>query len=162
MNEINFLPLGVLGRLTYYERTRRVWDFLAQNPGRAVSLEEAARIACMERTAFSRHFHQRIGMSFSELSRLYRLPNAMAIMRASDASISHVASKAGYGSISTFERHFKRAIGMSPSRYRSQVLERQKEGGQHLPTPSQLSTTTGKHMLKDSRHIPEGRAAASK
>ncbi len=86
-----------------------------------MSLQKAASIACMEKTAFSRYFRQRVGSSFRDFLRIVRIPRAIELMRTEDLSIGEIADRSGYGSVSAFERNFKLVTGVTPSSYRAAI-----------------------------------------
>jgi AraC-like DNA-binding protein len=78
----------------------------------------------MERTAFSRFFRQRIGITFSEFLRAYRIELAIKRMLTSNASLKEISHSVGFSSFATFERQFKREAGVCPSAFRSRELGR--------------------------------------
>ncbi len=115
---MDLIDRKVLERINYYARARRVVEFIQAHPRCAVSLEEAASVACMERTAFSRWFSQHIGVTFSVFMRLHRIHTAVRFMTREEISVSEAAARVGYKSVSTFRRHFKCIAGLPPSRFR--------------------------------------------
>ena len=55
------------------------------------------------------------------MERRLRLERAASDLRATHKEVTEVALDAGYGSLEGFSRAFRRAYGLSPSRYREQV-----------------------------------------
>ena len=118
------IPSLVRTRIAFYRRTARIQLHLERHPERSLTLQEAASFACMERTAFSRFFHQRIGVTFSEFLRTFRIELAQKRMLATNASLKEIAHGVGFKSFATFERQFKKETGLCPSEFRSRELER--------------------------------------
>jgi len=53
--------------------------------------------------------------------RILRVSRAMELMRIHDNSIVRIAFAAGFQDVRTFERAFKRYMGVSPKAYRASV-----------------------------------------
>jgi AraC-like DNA-binding protein len=121
--EPRLIPQEVWDRIHFYERTKRLVRFLKDHPGNTLSLDDAANIANMQRSAFSRFFTRHIGVTFSGFVAAYRVEVAIKRLLQRDTSIKEIANEVGFGSITTFQRQFKKAVGMSPSEFRSQQLE---------------------------------------
>jgi AraC-like DNA-binding protein len=121
-SDSNLIDLAVWRRVEYHARARRVAHFLRDHIGRHITLAEVAQVACMERTAFSRYFHQRVGMRFSSFLRAYRVGVAIEEMGREDLSLTEVAGRAGFGCLASLERAFKSRTGESPSRFRQRLL----------------------------------------
>ena len=78
-------------------------------------------LAGLERKYFSAFFHSKVGATFTEWVRILRVSRAMELMRIHDNSIVRVAFAAGFQDVRTFERAFKRYVGVSPRAYRASV-----------------------------------------
>src|SRR5687767_6353142 len=75
----------------YYERLRRVREHALSCPNEPLSLSKAAAIAGLERTAFSKFFHRKVGIRFREWHQDLRVQRAMALLESGDASITQIA-----------------------------------------------------------------------
>lgn len=117
-----FIPASVWRRVEYFSCTRRIIEFLEKDLSAPAGLERLAELACMERTAFSRSFKRKTGMTPHEFVRAYRISHAAEMLRVSDCSVTEAAFGAGFGSLAAFERAFKRVTGALPSVYRADVL----------------------------------------
>jgi AraC-like DNA-binding protein len=71
----------------------------------------------------SRKFKGYVGVGISEYIQLLRFEQAKELLRDTDKSIPSIAAIVGYYSAQTFSNSFKKATGMSPSRYKASVLE---------------------------------------
>lgn len=115
------IPGAIWRRLCYFQRTERLVRHLRATPGENLTLEDAADIAGMEKSSFSRFFHREIGTTFSEFHRVYRVHLAVEHMLTSNISVQELAQAVGYKCVTTFARNFKKEIGMSPARFRSRL-----------------------------------------
>ena len=105
----------------YYARLSPVLQFVIAHVSKPISLEAAAKLAGLERKYFSAFFRSKVGATFTEWIRALRVCRAMELMRAHDDSIIRIAFAAGFQDVRTFERAFKRYMGVSPKAYRARV-----------------------------------------
>src|SRR5688572_26763842 len=68
------------------ERLTRVRELLARHFPHVVLLEDAARVATLERTSFSRFFRRRVGTTFLRWQRLVHLSHAMRLLDSTNRS----------------------------------------------------------------------------
>jgi len=123
-HELRFkLNGGVLdSRITYYVRASKVVSHLLAHIDQPMDLKDAARIACMERTAFSKFFARSIGVSFKQFTLSVRIKRAIQYMSESDMSLTEIADAVGFEALGTFERVFKKMNGDTPSSFRKRLL----------------------------------------
>lgn len=119
-----FVDTNVWKRVKYYSCTRKALEYLESSIDTRVDMKKMAAMACMERTAFSRAFRHKTGMTPHEFIRAYRISLAAAMMEISDDSITEIAFSVGFGSLDAFGRAFKRVVGITPSQYRRELLTR--------------------------------------
>jgi len=81
-------------------------------------LADLAREAAMSRYHFLRVFRQVVGMTPHQFVLHTRLHGAAVRLRRSDDSVSAIAFAAGFNDLSTFNRRFRRVIGVSPTEWR--------------------------------------------
>jgi transcriptional regulator GlxA family with amidase domain len=112
------LPPEILARIHYYPPALRAVHFLNSRLSENIRLEDVARAAGMERCAFSRFFSERIGITYSDLTRILRVERALAAFESQDVSIGEVAAMVGIANGATFIRTFRRIIGCTPSEYK--------------------------------------------
>ena len=87
-------------------------------PARAWSLPELARLCNMSRATLARQFQEKLGRSASDLLTDIRMTLAANELRRSSLSTGAVAEIAGYQSEAAFQRAFKSHIGVTPAQWR--------------------------------------------
>ena len=105
----------------YYVRLARIEAWLNEQYADDASLATAARVAGLNTKYFSRFFRDKTGVRFSEWVHAVRVEKATHMMQASNHSITTVAFDVGYIDLRTFERVFKKHMGMTPREYRESV-----------------------------------------
>jgi AraC family transcriptional regulator len=84
-----------------------------------LSLTTLARGVAMSPYHFLRTFRHVVGMTPHQFVLRTRLHRAAVRLRRSDESVSAIAFDTGFNDLSTFNRRFRRVIGVSPSAYRT-------------------------------------------
>lgn len=100
---------------------RRVTEALRRIEARAhepITLAELAREAASSPYHFLRIFRNLVGMTPHQYVLRTRLHRAAVRLRRSDESITDIAFGVGFNDLSTFNRHFQRVMGASPSAFR--------------------------------------------
>jgi AraC-like DNA-binding protein len=105
----------------YYERLERVREYVVANLEEPLSLADVARVARTERKYFSVFFKKKVGVCFSVWLHHIRLNAAMDLLKSRNHTVTEVASLVGYRDVRTFERNFKRYIGMTPRDFKDHV-----------------------------------------
>jgi AraC-like DNA-binding protein len=100
--------------LRHVERGR---DFLHENALRRVRSDELEVVTGLDRFALARHFRRLYGTSPHRYLVMRRLHHARGLIHAGLA-LADVAAAAGFADQSHFSRHFKKAFGMTPGRWR--------------------------------------------
>lgn len=85
----------------------------------ALTLNGLAREAGVSAFHFLRIFRDSVGMTPHQFLLRTRLQNAALELRQTKKPISTIAFDAGFGDLSTFNRRFKRLMGVSPSEWRA-------------------------------------------
>lgn len=88
-------------------------------PDRPTALAELAREAAISPYHFLRTFRDVTGMTPHQLLLQIRLQRAAERLHQSDDTVLTIALDAGFNDLSTFNRRFKRVMGMSPGEYRA-------------------------------------------
>ena len=99
-------------------RIEKVMEFIHGSFYRQISLGEAARIASMTESAFSRFFKLRTGMTFIDCVTEVRLGHASRMLISTTKTIAEIAYSCGFNNISNFNRVFRRKKGCTPRELR--------------------------------------------
>jgi len=95
----------------------QVRDYCHAHTHESITLEQLAQLCDLSRFQFLRRFKQTVGMTpHAWLVRL-RLERACSLLAQSDTSIAQVALEVGFYDQSHFNRAFRNAYGVAPSRY---------------------------------------------
>ncbi len=100
------------------EAIRRIDD----DPSSELSLEILAREAGMSRYHFLRVFQDVAMMTPRQYVLHRRMHRAAVELRRTDLSVSEIAFAAGFGDLSTFNKRFRRVIGVSPTAFRKAAV----------------------------------------
>jgi len=98
-------------------RLARSIDHILDDPGAPHTVESLADVACMSRSAFSKHFHDAFSRSPMALVNHVRLERAAKMLSLDQASIEQIARSVGFSSRSHFSRAFKTHTGVSPASF---------------------------------------------
>lgn len=100
-------------------RMRKLVAEVTNEPGGDLSLANLARRAAMSERTLSRVFKAEIGISPGAFVEISRTDRAKVFLESSDWSLERIAERAGFGSVSSLHRVFKRRVGVTPSQYRT-------------------------------------------
>lgn len=92
--------------------------YVLDNIDGEVRMSEAANLAKMSETRFSRTFKRMSGHNFVDFIRKLRVAQACRLLRQTDMPVSSICFDVGFGNLSNFNRQFLMEIGVSPSTYR--------------------------------------------
>jgi AraC family transcriptional regulator, activator of mtrCDE len=110
-------PAGLLA-LAGHPRLAPALAALFNEPERAWSLPELARLCNMSRATLARQFQEKLGRSASDLLTDMRMALAANALKKPSMSTGAVAEAVGYQSEAAFQRAFKSHMGMTPAQWR--------------------------------------------
>lgn len=116
-SESDEAPPGLLA-LAGHPRLAPALAAMFQEPARAWTLPELARLCHMSRATLARNFQERLGRSASDLLTDIRMTLAANELRKSSASTAAVAEMVGYQSEAAFQRAFKQRMSVTPAQWR--------------------------------------------
>jgi AraC family transcriptional activator of mtrCDE len=116
-SETDDAPVGLLA-LAGHPRLTPALLALFNEPARAWSLPELARLCNMSRATLARQFQEKLGRSASELLTDIRMTLAANELRKPSMSTGAVADAVGYQSEAAFQRAFKSHMGVTPAQWR--------------------------------------------
>ncbi len=94
---------------------------LHEHPDQAWNVESLAKRVGMSRSVFAQRFKGVIGEAPMEYLTRCRIHKATRLLQESNMSIGQIANVIGYESNASFNKAFKRRLGVSPGSYRSQT-----------------------------------------
>jgi len=106
-------------------------DYIHQNYMQDFSQEQLSQVCHLSPTHFRRLFKEQIGTSPLAFLHQTRILKSCALLRSSNLSVTEVAGKVGYNSLSSYNRQFSRAMGCTPMVWRKTAA--------HSPRPSLLT-----------------------
>ena len=83
-----------------------------------LTVEQLAALCSRSVTSFRRLFEQATGKPPFEYLYEVRIKAAVNLLRGSDMPVSEIAGRVGYPTLSSFNRHFRRITGQTPSQLR--------------------------------------------
>jgi AraC family transcriptional regulator len=101
-----------------------VVDVMRGAEGRRVNLSDLAAAVDTTPAYLAKVFRSTYGQPIARFARGLRLEQAAERLRASDASIRHIARDAGFADQSHFTRLFKSVKGITPALYRQEMQRR--------------------------------------
>lgn len=99
-------------------KMQEVAHYIHKNLASPIRLKDAASVAHMEATYFSKAFKAATGEGFQEYLTKMRLQKAEQLLEHSDLPVSRVAEACGFSAANYFSDVFRRWKGCSPSQYR--------------------------------------------
>ncbi|GAA3705371.1 AraC family transcriptional regulator [Zhihengliuella alba] len=96
----------------------RALNYVSENLTGDIRLSEAARMAGMSDSAFSRYFARASGQNFAAMVRRLRIAHASKLLLGTSLPVARIAHQVGYSNLSNFNRQFRRETGLTPTRYR--------------------------------------------
>ena len=116
-SETEEAPRGLLA-LAGHPRLAPAVAALFNEPARAWSLPDLARLCNMSRATLVRQFQEKLGRSPSDLLTDIRMTLAANELKRSSLSTGAVAEAVGYQSEAAFQRAFKGHMGITPAQWR--------------------------------------------
>ena len=102
------------------KRMTDVYTYIRENYFKPISLEKVSKIARMSPVSFSRYFKINCGAGFIEYLNRVRTNKACYLLRETEYQVHDIAVECGFGSISNFNKQFRKTEGISPRDYRAQ------------------------------------------
>ncbi len=99
-------------------RIRQVARYVESNFYEPISVERAARMACLSVRQFTHQFKTVHGVTFLEYLHYHRIRYAKDLLKHTNQEILTVCFEAGFNDLAHFYRIFKRLTGTSPRKYR--------------------------------------------
>ena len=104
--------------LKHQNRLSEVTNYIFENLDQVLTLEKTAQFAGMSLNSFCRWFKQSTGYTFVTYLNMLRIEKACQYLLQTDWLISEIAYKAGFETVTHFNRTFKKVKKVSPKVYR--------------------------------------------
>lgn len=93
-------------------------NYINREPEHPFKIEELARMCHISETHFRRVFSEHMKMSPVKYINYVRIRQACDELKRTNDSVNAIAARAGYSSLSTFNRNFREITGLSPQQLR--------------------------------------------
>jgi len=100
-----------------------VFQYLMENYQEEVSIESAAALLSLSKSAFCHYFKKKTSKRFSVFVNELRIGSACRQLIDTDKRIATIAFENGFRNLSYFNRQFKAVKGLSPSAFRAKYQE---------------------------------------
>jgi AraC family transcriptional regulator len=104
-----------------FERLVRTKDLIYSCYGNNISVEEMAKVACMNSFYFLRQFRKTFGMTPHQLLTKRRLEVAARLLCTTSIPVTDICTEIGFSDLSSFGKLFRHRYGVSPSGFRTYV-----------------------------------------
>lgn len=108
---------------TYLKKVMVACNYITENCEQPLSLGEVAGYVGFSECYFSKLFKKATKLNFVEYVTMQRIKQAQGLLAETSTPITDIAYKAGFKSISTFNRVFKEYRGCSPTEYRKYYVK---------------------------------------
>jgi AraC family transcriptional regulator len=105
------------GRLLPWQ-ARKIRDFIADSPERAVTLSVLAQLVGLSPFHFARAFKNSTGLPPRRYQIVLRIEKAKTLLATTGLSITDIAAQVGFDDPGYFARLFGREVGCTPREYR--------------------------------------------
>lgn len=97
---------------------RKIIEYIAENYQNDITSSDASKSLHINNSYFCRLFKKNFGCTFQNYLCMYRIQISKSLLRDVDLSISQIASKTGFNSISYYSKKFKELVSLTPAEYR--------------------------------------------
>jgi AraC-like DNA-binding protein len=104
-----------------FARLSRARDYLGSCYCRHVTLQDAAREACLSPFHFNRVFARTFGETPHEFVTRRRIDQAKKLLLAGNQSVTDICFDLGYASLGSFSSRFRSLTGLSPAAFRREA-----------------------------------------
>ena len=108
---------------TETERMNRVHEYVLNNFKSKVTLEEAAAVANLSATSFSRYFKIHANKTFSDFLTEIRIGHACKLLVSQNIEVSQACYESGFNTLSNFNKQFKAFTRYTPLVYKKKYTE---------------------------------------
>ena len=107
---------------TVPESIKKAVDYINANLASDLSITKLSKNANISKSALYKKFHDHFGCTVSEYIKTRRVEAAKELMSDSELSMEEIAQHVGFSGASYFSRVFKEHTGISPMRYKKEIV----------------------------------------
>lgn len=104
-------------------KIREIYDFVQENYREKITVGQMAGQIHFSEGYFCRFFRDNFHMSFMEYVNGVRLQRAEQLVTETDKTMEEIAGETGFSSSNYFAAAFRRAYGISPLKYRTEMIK---------------------------------------
>lgn len=119
----NTTLLDVPVKTEKYKKISEIAEYINENYHKKMSLANIADDFYISKCYLSRIFKEVTGFTVNEYINITRIKRAQQLLEQSDYNITEIADIVGYGSITYFEKVFKKYLETSPLKYRKKFIK---------------------------------------
>ena len=97
---------------------KTVIDYVEKNLSKNITSTDIAKALHINHSYFCRLFKKNFNLCFQNYLALCRIEKAKSLLKNTDLSVSEIALKVGFNSISYFTKIFKKEVSLTPNQYR--------------------------------------------
>ncbi len=101
---------------------RSVTDYIRQNFGQEISLEDIAGHVSLSKSYLCALFKENMNMTVNDYLTRVRVEKSIELMKNRAWSVGEIGRKCGFASQSHYTKVFRKMIGMTPGQYRNKLL----------------------------------------
>lgn len=98
-------------------------QYVSENYAQEVRMADMAASCAMSESYFRKVFVRTMGMPPLEYVNRYRINRSIYLLRFTDETVVTIAGRTGFPSIATYNRNFRRYVGVSPAEWRKNAHE---------------------------------------
>lgn len=98
-------------------------DFIRSNYCNPIKVTDVADYVCINRSYLYTLFQNSLQMSPQQFLTIFRITKAAELLQVTDFSVESIALSCGYKDPLVFAKAFRQMNGMSPSKYRKEVMD---------------------------------------
>lgn len=121
------VPVVITTNKNFSSLINATLSFLQNNFYKNISIEDCSMAIGYSRSHVSHSLTQTLGTTFLNLRNSFRLDYAKSLLARNDMSIFRVGLECGFNCQKSFERAFKKSIGLTPKEYRENFAKATKK-----------------------------------
>lgn len=108
-------------------RMREIMQYILANLDQEISLNELADQMFVSASTLSRIFKKNTGVYFADYVMQLRVKMALGLLKHSEQNMTQIAMVSGFNNSASFNRAFRKTMGITPSEYRDSYRENEAE-----------------------------------